>query len=213
MAFPDFTSATTFPAFESCPLFEEPASDPNENYFLLGTIMENMTLTPITPTFICKDRNGASFAVTLKLRGSQENMFHSGSPKGKNSFGKGKTVVVKNARRKGSRKEDASLGQKEKKGFVEIGWEVEGSEGVQIIPTKLEKLIEMSENRKSTFAGTKTCQGCRKVEKEGGEKMVRCKGCENVWYCGKDCQVKGWSGGHKSECKILRSANDAFGDL
>lgn len=58
----------------------------------------------------------------------------------------------------------------------------------------------------------KTCQGCGKMEGEA-RGMVRCKGCECVWYCGKvnpifsliaiklnfkanylkECQVLGWT--------------------
>jgi hypothetical protein len=37
--------------------------------------------------------------------------------------------------------------------------------------------------RLATEGGIKRCQGCGKVEK----KMTRCKGCEEVWYCGKVC--------------------------
>lgn len=101
-----------------------------------------MTLTPVTPTFICKDRTGASFACTLKLTSRQagegvsaakgEGNFYE-SVRGKKAFGKGKTVVVPVAQRKGAREENAELGQKEKKGFVDGLWRAEsGGEGITV---------------------------------------------------------------------------------
>jgi hypothetical protein len=63
--------------------------------FLLGTILENMTLGA-NPTFICKDRSGVSFAVTIQLPEKEEGKF----PHVK-GFKKGYTIVVKDAKRFG----------------------------------------------------------------------------------------------------------------
>ncbi|CAG8953267.1 hypothetical protein HYFRA_00003470 [Hymenoscyphus fraxineus] len=219
--FPDFTSPTLFPIFPTCPLTEDPPPPHPDPYYLLGTITENMTLTPVTPTFICKDRDGHAFAVTLKLTSRQsgegsapasgDGNFYE-SPRGRKAFGKGKCVVVPMARRKGAREENAELGQKEKKGFIEGLWRDgsgSGGEGIFVLPTGLMNLIEIGERRRKE-EGKKSCQGCGKSEEEV-EGMVRCKGCESVWYCGKDCQVLGWSEkGHKSECKVLKAVKDIF---
>lgn len=43
-------------------------------------------------------------------------------------------------------------------------------------------LLEIAEKRGGGEG--KNCQGCGKGEGEDGG-MVRCKGCESVWYCGK----------------------------
>lgn len=48
----------------------------------MGSIQENMTLTPRTPTFICMDREGQSFAVTVKLPVGEEGMDVRGWKKG-----------------------------------------------------------------------------------------------------------------------------------
>jgi hypothetical protein len=80
--------------------------------FLLGTILENMTLGA-NPTFICKDRSSVSFAVTIQLPEKEEGKF----PHLK-GFKKGYTIVVKGARR---------FGVKDgKQGSVRVG--VEGVE-------------------------------------------------------------------------------------
>jgi hypothetical protein len=80
--------------------------------FLLGTILENMTLGA-NPTFICKDRSGVSFAVTIQLPEKEEGKF----PHLK-GFKKGYTIIVKGARR---------FGVKDgKQGSVRVG--VEGVE-------------------------------------------------------------------------------------
>jgi hypothetical protein len=63
--------------------------------FLLGIIVENMTLGA-NPTFICKDRSGVSFAVTIQLPEEEEGKF----PHVK-GFKKGYTIVIKEARRFG----------------------------------------------------------------------------------------------------------------
>ena len=43
------------------------------------------------------------------------------------------------------------------------------------------------------------CITCSKVRKDN----KRCTGCYMVWYCGQDCQMKGWDE-HKVECKKTR---------
>jgi hypothetical protein len=87
-------------------------TDPHSRTFLLGTILENMTLGA-NPTFICKDRSGTSFAVSIQLSGKGEGKF----PHMK-GFKKGYTIVVRGARR---------FGVKDgKQGSVRVG--VEGVE-------------------------------------------------------------------------------------
>ncbi|EHL00761.1 hypothetical protein M7I_3147 [Glarea lozoyensis 74030] len=124
MTFPNFTSPTPFPPFSTLPLISSPpTSSTVKPTYLLGTIQENMTLTPKTPTFICRDRENEPFAITLKLRDGQTGEGASG----RKAFTKGKCVVIKNGKRKGSQEPNEAEGKKGKKGFVEGGWE--GGEG------------------------------------------------------------------------------------
>lgn len=32
---------------------------------------------------------------------------------------------------------------------------------------------------------------------------LKCGGCKNVFYCGKDHQKKHWKNGHKSQCRCF----------
>jgi len=160
-----------------------------------------MTLST-NPTFICKDRSGAPFALTLKLpRHMQKEDLRGGGLDFK-LYKKGWTVVVR---------EPARSGVKDgKQGFVEC--EVEES---LVIPASLEKLAGMHNREWSTAKGEEgmvACQGCEQVKSK--DDLLRCKGCEAVWYCNKECQTKGWSEkDHKSECKALKALKSPFLDL
>ncbi|KAL7550900.1 hypothetical protein ACHAWF_014094 [Thalassiosira exigua] len=49
-----------------------------------------------------------------------------------------------------------------------------------------------------------SCDHCGKVTDD----PKRCAACRAVFYCSKDCQVVAWKGGHKKECKKLKSDRD-----
>ena len=42
------------------------------------------------------------------------------------------------------------------------------------------------------------------VSEAAGAGLKRCQKCRQIVYCSKECQVAGWIGGHKQECKALR---------
>eukprot|EP00039_Didymoeca_costata_P003919 m.70500 g.70500 ORF g.70500 m.70500 type:complete len:303 (+) comp12139_c0_seq2:73-981(+) len=44
------------------------------------------------------------------------------------------------------------------------------------------------------------CATCGKDEKDSESTLLRCKRCQKVWYCGRDCQTKHWPT-HKTTCK------------
>ena len=44
----------------------------------------------------------------------------------------------------------------------------------------------------------KKCQVCEKTE----GKLLKCAGCEKVFYCGAECQKKDWKE-HKPVCKFV----------
>ena len=35
--------------------------------------------------------------------------------------------------------------------------------------------------------------------------LQRCKTCKDVWYCSKECQIRDWKAGHKTECHYMAS--------
>lgn len=84
-------------------------------------------------------------------------------------------------------------------------------ENEQIIPASLEKLLGMSERlvkaredvRQERQEDRVRCQSCDRKASE--EELSKCKGCNEVWYCNKECQTVGWNEkGHKGECKVLK---------
>ena len=48
------------------------------------------------------------------------------------------------------------------------------------------------------------CHGCSKI----CEKPLRCVQCKTAIYCSKNCQIKAWQAGHKSECKQTEGKRD-----
>lgn len=69
-------------------------------YYLLGTIAENMTVSA-SPTFILKDRDNVSFALTLRIPPDEIKENLPGGGLDVRGFKKGFTVVVEGARRSG----------------------------------------------------------------------------------------------------------------
>ena len=75
---------------------------------MLGTIAENMTVSA-SPTFILKDRNNASFALTLRIPADEINENLPGGGFDAKGFKKGFTAVVEGARRSGAKEEKAGF--------------------------------------------------------------------------------------------------------
>ncbi|KAI9642083.1 hypothetical protein NHQ30_009954 [Ciborinia camelliae] len=218
--FPNLFSPA-FLTFSTCPL--NPTADPSSTVstdeespgtprktYLLATISQNMTLST-TPTFICIDSASASFALTIVLEAPLTPAQLEGNGSG-NDFDikklkKGHTVVVPNPRRHGVREG--------KQGYVRCTWG-----DLVIIPTSLEKILGMGKKfikiredmKEDSQEGMVECQSCERKASE--EELSRCKGCNEVLYCDKECQTKGWNEkGHKGECKVLKAvASMGLGD-
>jgi MYND finger len=47
------------------------------------------------------------------------------------------------------------------------------------------------------------CGCCEKTVGEDGGSLKRCVNCKSIAYCDRDCQVKHWKMGHKSDCKSI----------
>ncbi|RAL65919.1 hypothetical protein DID88_005581 [Monilinia fructigena] len=143
-----------------------------------------MTLST-TPTFICIDSANASFALTIVL-----------------------DAPLTPAQLEGSESGNDFDIKKLKKGHTVVScrWG-----DLAIIPTSLEKLLAISERLVQSGESLKRCNQenlvmCQSCDRKASEEeLSRCKGCSEVWYCGKECQTKGWNEkGHKSECKVLK---------
>lgn len=107
---PDFSDPTIFPSFSSCPLVTSTDSASSDR-FLLGTIQQEMTIST-SPTFICKDFTGQSFAVTVRLSPDEVKPEIRGGGYDVKGWKKGYSVVLRDAKRSG-----VSDG---KQGFVEV---------------------------------------------------------------------------------------------
>ncbi|KAI0394327.1 hypothetical protein F5Y17DRAFT_265819 [Xylariaceae sp. FL0594] len=166
-----------FPSFNELP---PPSSSPSSKYHhvLLAQIKEDMTITK--PTLIVTDRTGVDFAlvfedegVSLKERG----------------FRKGCTILVPNATR-------TERGAEGKKAIVRVPGGEMGD--VEIIPGHLDRVLELCIVLEATRGPcSDRCAACGKA----GGKLMKCTGCGISAYCGKECQVNGWTTmDHKSNC-------------
>ncbi|KAL5317506.1 hypothetical protein ACEPPN_014601 [Leptodophora sp. 'Broadleaf-Isolate-01'] len=99
-SFPMFSDRMRFPAFAECPVLDSPPEPTSTPYYLLGTIAENMTVSA-SPTFILKDRDNVSFALTLRIPPDEIKENLPGGGLDVRGFKKGFTVVVEGARRSG----------------------------------------------------------------------------------------------------------------
>jgi MYND finger len=44
------------------------------------------------------------------------------------------------------------------------------------------------------------CLACNVQQKDCAQKLLRCGGCGEVFYCSKECQKTHWKSGHKASC-------------
>ncbi|KAI1778614.1 hypothetical protein F4818DRAFT_438771 [Hypoxylon cercidicola] len=189
---PEFTSASTFPAFHELP--SASSAPPAGDWFLLAQIKENMTITK--PTVIARDRAGADFAVT----------FDDGDHRGLGGvrLRKGHTLVVPRAAR--TDREGEGEG---KKAVVRVP--AGASAAVRVLPGTLEQVLELGRVLDGMEDGVaRKCAACGEPEAEG-RPLMRCTGCGAAAYCGKACQVRGWSEmGHKSNCKVVKAIKEIW---
>ncbi|KAI1112315.1 hypothetical protein F5Y14DRAFT_273791 [Nemania sp. NC0429] len=184
------TSPSHFPAFYELPAVSEspgagssrsPAPDAADggSWWLLAQIKENMTITQ--PTLIVTDRTGVDFAL----------LFEDGvSLKG---FRKGFTLAVPGARRTDREGEG-------KKAVVRVP--AGRGADVKVLPGSLERVLELDVVLGGQVEVERGCAACGRTQGE----LMKCTGCGFAAYCGKDCQVKGWTEmDHKSNCKVLKS--------
>lgn len=162
----DFTNTTLFPTFLTIPEQDQnaaspPVSDPpEERWYLLAQVKDNMTITK--PTFILADRDDNPFAIIF------EGLEHDGLGLKGLGLKKGYTAVITNARR--TKPADES-----KRGFVRI--EKGDAAGVRSIPCSLARVLELGGKAKG--------QSCETCGRDGESDLKSCTGCERVGYCSK----------------------------
>ncbi|KAI1121386.1 hypothetical protein F5Y10DRAFT_256452 [Nemania abortiva] len=176
------SAGTQFPTFYELPA-ASPQSDTEEStWWLLAQIKENMTITQ--PTLIATDQTGVDFALLFEDKGTSLKAFR-----------KGYTVAVPRARRTDREGEG-------KKAVVRVP--AGRGADVKVIPGSLERILELGTVIQGADVGQK-CAACGSTESA----VSKCTGCGFAAYCGKECQVKGWSEmDHKSNCKVLKAMRD-----
>ncbi|KAK2485985.1 hypothetical protein H9L39_03965 [Fusarium oxysporum f. sp. albedinis] len=88
-----------------------------------------------------------------------------------------------------------------------IGIRHEDLQYLKIFPISVDNMMQLSD-RVQTHAtltdGMRTCHACSKKS----AKLMKCAKCGFFWYCGQNCQLRGWNEkGHKAACKMLRDGN------
>ncbi|KAJ3016877.1 UNVERIFIED_CONTAM: hypothetical protein HDU68_011968 [Siphonaria sp. JEL0065] len=86
-----------------------------------------------------------------------------------------------------------------KKGHAIPTWEFE------MLMTRMRFLIEhcvllFQATKKYTLKKSGGCWTCGKLACDDGTKLLKCVKCGAASYCSRDCQIKDWKEGHKSEC-------------
>ena len=226
MAIPDLNDRALFPPFVELPEEHGDGGD-GDGRWLLAQIKDNMTITK--PTLVLADRDGHPFALVF------DGVGHDGLDLGTLGLKKGATAVVRNARQSvpaGSGDIDngpeTMTSKAAKRPFVRIA--AGEAHTVQAVPGGLEQtLAAAGKLRRRLDAEAEACDACDACGSAGdGSKLLRCTGCSQAQYCNRvrllsflffislfsfslsyadkqTCQAKGWSDGHKGECKAWRA--------
>ncbi|KAK5663041.1 hypothetical protein OQA88_6457 [Cercophora sp. LCS_1] len=188
MSIPAFTNITLFPSFSTCPETTAPA--PAEDWFLLAQVKDDMTITK--PTLVLSDRDSSPFALVF------DGLERDDLDLKKLGLKKGNTAVIPRAK-KTPPKDDT------KRGFVSV--EKGRAAEVKVIPGPLDKVFTVGAwlRERESSGAEPVCETCGK---EG--ELMKCTGCGRVKYCGKECQLKGWTEKHKGECKIVKGISEIW---
>lgn len=180
MTIVDFSDQTLFPTFETCPTSSSSPSAPEEEWYLLAQVKDDMTITK--PTLVLTDRSNAPFALVF------DGLDRDGLDFKSLGLKKGCTAVIPRAVRTPPKEEG-------KRGFVSVprGKAAE----VRAIPGPLERVFAVGERLgmagvSSASAITAGCESCGEVRRE----LMRCTGCGGARYCSKVCWF--WTTSHTS---------------
>ncbi|KAK4191481.1 hypothetical protein QBC35DRAFT_520782 [Podospora australis] len=207
---PPSTSSSASPLSTSSASSSSPHASPEETYYLLAQIKENMSITK--PTLILEDLSSSTFALVW------EDSPPSSSPNFNEFFKarnikKGNCILIPNAVRSDPpplTEQEIQEGKPPKQGCVKL--KGNGDE-LKVFPGTLEKVVGVGQHWAEDMADTSRCWECGATERKGGDdkKLMNCTGCGGVRYCSKECQVKGWTeGGHKTVCKVIKAFRDIW---
>ncbi|CAK7201675.1 hypothetical protein SEUCBS139899_004384 [Sporothrix eucalyptigena] len=211
---PDLGDRSLFPPFLELPEDHGASSSSigsvGVDRILLAQVKDNMTITK--PTLVLTDRDGHGFALVF------DGLDRDGLDLNKLGLKKGATAVVHGARQTvpEQKNTDETLTAKAaRRQFLRVA---PGQvHTVQAVPTGLEQTVALAaklrEQQQRTLAeGTYHCEACgvsgtsnTSELDPAAKKLLKCTGCGHAWYCDRTCQTKGWSNGHKSECKALKA--------
>ncbi|KAJ7066225.1 hypothetical protein C8F01DRAFT_696605 [Mycena amicta] len=177
---PDFASQLHFPAFSGLPSeyynlaeqVDHRTGQPRVHWCLLADITTNLEW-PVRPMYRVTDRAGEEYLVAFHL--DDRSVF----PAILEKCVVGHTMCIMYAIQ-----HHFFDGQ--------VGVRVEEERSVKVIPCSLLKLFEI---RNKIVDNTGKCNLCAK---SATLKCVKCK----MYYCSKECQVRDWNTGHKTECKV-----------
>ncbi|CAK7211361.1 hypothetical protein SCUCBS95973_001086 [Sporothrix curviconia] len=231
---PDLGDRSLFPPFLELPedngassssSSSSSATPADSNAVLLAQIKDNMTITK--PTLVLTDRDGHGFALVF------DGLDRDGLDLGKLGLKKGATAVVRGARQtvpaarsnEQSAQPETLTAKAARRQFLRIA--PGQAHTVQAVPTGLEQTIAIAatlraQQTRTLAEGCSHCAACGVSGSPGAagaaaaagaaetqglsiKKLLRCTGCGQAWYCDRACQTKGWSNGHKSECKALKA--------
>ncbi|KAI1488120.1 hypothetical protein F5X96DRAFT_105872 [Biscogniauxia mediterranea] len=157
-----------------------------KHWCLLGEILQADTL--MRPRIVARDARGGEFVVTFYPDEPGD------MPRLLRGFKPGRTIAIMYA-----------LGHYFLDGTA--GVRVEETDQVIIIPLKLDEVLAMNGQAVEHTVAPGTPQKCHACG-EAKENMNKCARCLMFYYCGQDCQAKGWNEkGHKKYCKVLKDEN------
>ncbi|CAK7213313.1 hypothetical protein SBRCBS47491_001763 [Sporothrix bragantina] len=227
---PDLGDRSLFPPFLELPEDNGTPSSPSlslsssadSGVVLLAQIKDNMTITK--PTLVLTDRDGHGFALVF------DGLDRDGLDLGKLGLKKGATAVVRNARQtvpaprpradEQSADPETLTAKAARRQFLRVA--PGQAHTVQAVPTGLEQTIAIAatlraQQERTLAEGCSHCEACgvsgsSAVDDTTAKKLLRCTGCGQAWYCDRACQTRGWSNGHKSECKALKALSTIWSE-
>ncbi|OAA66610.1 Glycoside hydrolase, family 76 [Niveomyces insectorum RCEF 264] len=229
MPIPDLADRTRFPPFLALPEERDSTdssadadADDNDSPCLLAQITANMTINK--PTLVLADRDGHPFALVFDGLGRDELDLAGRGLK------KGATAVVHRARQsvpqgavadaagsaaaiRDPSHPESTHRKAAKRPFVRIP--AGQAHTVQAVGAPLDRVVPAAaalrrrqQQQQKQARGSGTCDACgalaAQTRRIPTEALRKCTGCGQAWYCNRACQTKGWSDGHKDECKAWR---------
>jgi hypothetical protein len=170
---------------EGCPL------NLPDTWYYVGQIVDISTTNFLRFRTVLADRTGRKIIAAWYLDNNEEQRMKGYVAK---HFQLGSTLLIKRA-----------VG----KHFLDgtEGIRIEDADATVALPCSITELDKIDIRLQKLKLGEedKRCDNCQADKcKDGSGKLKRCSKCSSSFYCGRDCQVKGWAK-HKKECSAVVS--------